>query len=543
MKPVILVVLDGFGMAPPSPGNAIFNAHPNFINSLFYSYPNTQLKANGEDVGLPHGEVGNTEVGHVNIGAGKIVYQSLPRINLSIADSSFDKNPAFVQALEHLKKTGGKLHLMGLISSGAVHSCIEHLYALLHFCKKNELNEVFIHAFTDGRDSPPRMAKNYLQSVQDKVDELKIGTIVSVCGRYYAMDRDKRWERTEKAYLCLTEAVGKKATNWQEAIDISYKDGKTDEFIEPTNIPFNGKFITVDKGDAVIFFNFRIDRPRQLTKAFVLDDFANGANKSAYDPFAYKYSHMNPGMVATVFQPPFLRKPKIQDLYFATMTEYEVGLPTQVAFRPQQVDITLGMVVSQNNMRQLRMSESEKERFVTYYMNGLREPPYPFEDRIIIPSPKVLTYDLKPEMSAVEITDTLISKLPSKKYQFILVNYANADMVGHTGNLEAGIKAISTLDSCMRRLINTALASGYVVLITADHGNAEVMIDPMTGEIDTEHNGSPVPFIYVDSEYMNRPMKLQKGILADIAPTILNLLKLEKPSQMTGRDLIDELTI
>lgn len=543
MKPVILVVLDGFGIAPPSPGNAIFNAHPNFINSLIYSYPNTQLKASGEAVGLPSGEVGNTEVGHINIGAGKIVYQSLPRINLSIADSSFDKNPVFTGAIEHLKNTNGKLHLMGLISSGAVHSSVEHLYALLHFCKKNDIKEVFIHAFTDGRDSPPKMAVNYLQSVQEKIDELQIGCIVSISGRYYAMDRDKRWERTEKAYVCLTEAIGRRANSWTDAINESYKEGKTDEFIEPTNIPHNDKIITVSEGDAVIFFNYRIDRPRQLTKAFVLDDFANDANKSGYDPFAYKYSSINQGVAPQSVQPPFTRKAKIQKLYFATMTEYEVGLPTQVAFGPQQVKVPLGMIISQNNMKQLRMAESEKERFVTYYLNGLREPPYPGEDRIIIPSPRILTYDLKPEMSAVELTDTLLSKLPAKKYQFIIINYANADMVGHTGNYEAGMRAITTLDRCMQRLVNAALASNYVVLITADHGNAEVMIDPMTGEIDTEHNASPVPFIYVDSEYMNRSMKLQKGILADIAPTILELLKIEKPFQMTGRNLLEELII
>lgn len=544
MKKVILIVLDGYGSAAATAGNAIYNAHPNFINSLIYSYPNTLLKASGEAVGLPAGEVGNTEVGHLNIGAGRIVYQSLPRINLAIADSSFDKNPAFLQSLEHAKKNGGNLHLIGLIGAGSVHSSIFHLYALLHFAKKNNFEKVYIHAITDGRDSPPKSSKNYLTDLENKTKEIGIGQIVSVMGRYYAMDRDKRWDRIEKSYVCLTEGSNLTANNWAEAIDNSYSQGKTDEFIEPVNILVNNEKKVIKDNDSVIFFNYRIDRPRQLTKAFILNDFEESANKMSYDPYADKYlGDKTLQSYETIAQKPFKRKVVLKNLFFTTMTEYDSNIPSHVAFPPISVRMPLGKVLSENGLLQLRMAESEKERFVTTYFNGLYEKPFPGEERIITPSPNVLTYDLKPEMSAFEQTSTLVKNILTTRFDFILINFANADMVGHTGNIEAGIKAIKTLDICLSKIIPTALQFNYSIMVTADHGNAEEMINPLTGETSTEHSGNLVPFIFVDEKFQGRPIKIQKGILADIAPSILFLLDIPKPAEMTGRNLLEEVFI
>ncbi len=542
MRNVVLIVLDGFGLAPAGPGNPVSLANPTTINSLFYSYPNTLLSASGESVGLPAHEVGNTEVGHLNLGAGHIVYQDLPRINMSIADGSFYMNSAFLEGIKHLQQTKGNLHLLGLVGEGDVHSNTDHLYALLHLAKENQISNVFIDVITDGRDSPPQSAIDAITRLEEKLKVLGIGKISSIMGRYYAMDRDRRWERTEKAYRALTEGSPITALSATEAIKHSYAQNKSDEFIEPTTIVNDGKPLSLIKsGDATIFYNFRIDRPRQLTKAFVLDNFEQDANKSfTFDPYAVKYYKTHYPQEKVVYIP-FRRGPKIPNLFFVTMTEYEKNLAVKVAFPPIVVDSPLGKVLAEQEISQLRLTESEKERFVTFYFNGQIEEPFPLEERLIIPSPKVSTYDLKPEMSAVEITDVLLKAMIDKKHPFILVNYANADMVGHTGNIDACIKAVQTLDACLTRIIETALHDGTTVLITADHGNVEQKINPSTGQISTEHTANPVPFIVVDKKYQGKLVKLQSGILADVAPTVLALMGIIKPSLMTGRNLLEVL--
>lgn len=543
MNKALLIVLDGFGMAAPGPGNAIQLANPTHINTYLHTYPNTTLRASGDSVGLPANEVGNTEVGHINLGAGRIVYQDLPRINMSIADGSFYENKALLHVVEHLKRTGGKLHIIGLIGHGSVHSSLDHLYALLFFAKEQSIPKVRIHAITDGRDSPPKSAMEVLQQVEEHVKKNVDCCIASVMGRYFSMDRDRRWERTEKAYNCLTKGEGLMFPSVQEVIEKAYKDNKTDEFVEPSLITREGIPVgLIEKGDSVIFFNFRIDRPRQLTKAFVLDKFEQDANLSAsFDPYEVKYykKHLHEEAPAQL-TPAFPRGPKIEDLLFVTMTEYEKNLPVDIAFPQITIAMPLGRVLSEHGVSQLRMSESEKERFVTFYFNGQRNISFPQEDRIIISSPKVATYDLQPEMSANAITDELIKQMHTDKYTFILVNFANPDMVGHTGNIEATIKAIQTIDNCMGRIVAEALISQYTVFITADHGNAEQKINPQTGGISTEHTGNPVPFVAISSNLQGKFIKLQSGILADVAPTILAVMGIPKPSDMTGRNLLEQ---
>lgn len=545
MNPVILVVLDGYGVAPPGPGNAISLANPANLNSYLYAYPNTTLKASGTSVGLPSDEAGNTEVGHLNLGAGRTVYQDLPRITMDIAAGSFYKNQAFLKAIAHIKSTGGKLHYLGLIGEGSVHSSLEHLYALLYLAKENSVKNLFIHAITDGRDSPPKSGSELIKELEEKLLPLQIGRIASVMGRYYAMDRDLRWERTEKAYLCLTKGSGSPAKSAIEAVESSYHSGRTDEFIEPVNIiGVDAKPLAlIGEGDSVIFFNYRIDRPRQLTKAFVLADFQLDANKSAsFDPYAVKYFKTHYPK-ENIVNPPFARGTKIANLVFVTMTEYEKNLPVEIAFPPLLVQMPLGRVLSQFNIPQLRVGESEKERFVTFYFNGQRDLAFPTEDRLIVPSPKVATYDLKPEMSAYELTTSLIGKIRERKYKFILVNFANPDMVGHTGNIQATISAIRAVDECIGRIVQVAGELNYSVLITGDHGNAEEKINPHSGEISTEHTNNSVPFIALNNFFKGKFVKLQSGILADVAPTVLALLEVAKPQEMTGRNLLEELKL
>jgi len=542
MTPVMVIILDGFGLAPPGPGNAIYLANPLNINSYLYTYPNTTLKASGQAVGLPSGEAGNTEVGHLNLGAGRIVYQDLPRITMEIASGTFYKNKAFLKAIEHIKKTGGKLHLLGLIGEGTVHSSIEHLQALLFFAKENGIKNVFIHPITDGRDSPPKSAEEVIKRLEETLKEVGIGKIATIIGRYFAMDRDRRWERTKKAYECLTKGSQTTSKTSSDAIENSYKTGKSDEFIEPTSIiDETGKPLSlVEKGDSVIFFNYRIDRPRQLTKAFVLDNFEADANKMfSFDPYSVKYFKTHYPKEQIVY-PPFTRGPKIQDLTFVTMTEYAKDLSVDVAFPPIIVQMPLGRVLSEKSLMQLRISESEKERFVTFYFNGQRETPFVYEDRLIVPSPKVPTYDMKPEMSAYELTDTLLVKIREQKYKFILINFANPDMVGHTGNIQGTVIAIKAVDSCLGKIVQEGLNFNYTMLITADHGNAEEKINHHTGEISTEHTDNPVPFIAINNSFQGKFIKLQSGILADVAPTVLSLLDIQKPQEMTGRDLLEE---
>ena len=541
-KPVVLAILDGWGIAPAGPGNAISKAKTPNMDNLWKTYVHTQLIAHGESVGLPKREPGNTETGHLNIGAGSIVYQDLPRINMSIADGSFFQNPSLVQSVVHVKKNQSNMHLMGLIGGGGVHSDLSHLFALLKFCHEQQLTNVYLHLFTDGRDSPPTASMTYIKQLQTILAREGIGQIASVMGRYYAMDRDFRWDRTEKAYRCLTTGTGKTSPNIETAISQSYSAGKTDEFVDPTVIiDDKGQMLPrIKAGDAAIFVNFRIDRPRQLTKAFVSKDFENTANIIGFDPYAIKYLKKHDAGDTVSKQRPFIRGPGLSDLYFVTMTEYENNLPVHIAFPPQGVDNPLGKVISDSGLKQLRMSESEKERFVTYYFNGLHDDPFPGEDHVIIPSPKVPTYDKKPEMSALETTERIIAEIKSGKYDFIVINYANPDMVGHTGNITAAVKAVEVTDSCVGRLSQAVLESDGVLLITADHGNVEEMINVATGEIDTEHNANPVPLIVVHKE-LATSSQISQGILADIGPTVLSLMHIPIPLNISGRNLLTDI--
>lgn len=539
---VVLIVLDGWGLAPPGPGNAISEANTPNMDKFWAGFPHTQLSASGEAVGLPRGEVGNTETGHLNLGAGRIVYQDLPRINMAIADGSFFKNPAFLGAIEHARKNNSKLHLMGLLGAGGVHSSIEHLFALLRLCKEQNFKEVFVHAFTDGRDSPPNAAASYIARLEEVMKKDGVGQIASVMGRYWAMDRDLRWERTEKAYRALTAGEGRYIASAKEAINGSYEKGLTDEFINPALVTKNGSPIAlVGEGDSVIFFNFRIDRPRQLTQAFVFENFEKEARqKPDFDPYIVKYKGRHLG--ETPQAPIFERGPKIKNLYFSTMTEYGKPLSryVSVAFPPVSVQMPLGRVLSNYELRQLHMAESEKERFVTFYFNGQQELPFPGEVRMIIPSPKVPTYDQCPEMSSREITTAairLISDTALGRYSFILVNFANPDMVAHTGNFEAAKAACSVVDECVGTIVKTVDSLDGVTIITGDHGNAEELLNA-DGNPHTEHTANPVPFIAVGKQFLGKGEILQSGILADVAPTVLKLLGLSQPPDMTGRPLI-----
>lgn len=534
-KPVVLVILDGWGMAPEGPGNAVSLARIPHFHSLWSSYPHTTLLASGEAVGLPRGEKGNSETGHLNLGAGRIVYQDLPRINMAIADGSFFRNSVLLEAAAHVKKFHSTFHLMGLIGQGGVHSSLQHLFALLRFAKEQGLKNLSLHLFTDGRDSPPTSAMIYIDQIESEIKEIGlVAPLATIMGRYYALDRDNRWERTEVAYRALTERVGVKTQDLKKSIQDSYNRGETDEFVKPIILE-GGKGI--GKDDAVVFFNFRIDRPRQLTKAFVIEDFKNlVGQKIAFDPYTERYLKKTyvERRIASIFE----RGPKIENLFFVTMTEYEKDLPARVAFTPIKVNLPLGRILSENNLRQLRLTETEKERFVTFYFNGQREQPFPGEDRQIVPSPEVPTYDLKPEMSASEVTNVFEKKLREIAYDFVLINFANPDMVGHTGVLEAGIKACEAVDACLEKIVNFIKAVNGVALITADHGNVEEMINLVTGQVDTEHSVNPVPFIVVGNQFLGNPAKLRSGILADVAPVVLSLLGLAIPSEMTGRKLI-----
>lgn len=547
-KFVILVVLDGWGISAPSAGNAISLANTININRYMSSYPHTQISASGESVGLPHGEAGNTETGHLNLGAGRIVYQDLMRINMSIAEGTFFQNETLLGAIEHAKKNNSNLHLMGLIGAGGVHSNIEHLFALIQLCNRNKFERVFLHLFTDGRDSPPTAAKIYIDRIKGVCKRENVGQIASIMGRYWAMDRDHRWDRTAKAYFALTRGEGNLVKTPEEAIDMSYENGKTDEFIDPSLItgPDGKPIVTIKDNDAVIFFNFRIDRPRQLSRAFVYSDLNNADSKESFDPFLVKYEkkHLVDQKPQTPpLQETFDRPPKLNNLYFATMTQYEKPLlehGAKVVIPPETVDMPLGRVISENGYKQLRASESEKERFVTFYFNGQQEIPMEQEERLIIPSPKVATYDLKPEMSSIELTDAVLNKLKtSQDYKFILINYAAPDMVGHTGNIGSAVKACQTVDECVARLANFCLAYDGALVITADHGNVEEMIDSQTGQVETEHSSNPVPLIIITKEFMGRGEMLPAGISADVAPTVLGLLGLAIPSQMSGRNLLE----
>lgn len=502
---VLLIILDGFGLSERSDGNAVYSANPEFINKLFRERPCSRLGASGLDVGLPVGQMGNSEVGHLNIGAGRVVYQDITRINCAIDDGSFFENQTLNNTIAQVKASGKALHLYGLVSDGGVHSHISHIAALLKLAKMRGLDKVFIHAFTDGRDTSPTSGVHFIRELVDEADTIGVGRIASICGRYYAMDRDNRWERVEKAYLAMVHGVGNRASDPVLAMEASYKVNVTDEFVMPVVIEENGDPVaTINDGDAIVAFNFRADRMRQLTRVFT----------------------------APVFEE-FKRKD--MTVNYASFTHYADEFKFPVAFPQQLLHDVLGEVLSRNNLAQLRLAETEKYAHVTYFTNGGHEAPFALEDRHMVASPKVKTYDLKPEMSAFEVGDFLIEKIRTQKYPFIMVNFANCDMVGHTGIMEAAVKAVNTVDCVLSKAIPAAYELGYDCIITADHGNAEQMVDFETGEAFTEHTVNPVPFCLVSRSSFE--LKAE-GKLCDIAPTVLDLMGIEKPEAMTGLSII-----
>ena len=535
-KPLILLILDGWGIGPNNAGNAIARAQTPNIDSYWLNFPHTQLGASGEYVGLPKDEDGNTETGHLNIGAGTIVYQSLPRINAAIEDESFFHNHAFVNACTHTIQNKSNLHIMGLIGTGEVHSSIKHLYSLLEIAKQQGAKNVYLHGFTDGRDSHPTSGIEIVKDIIKKTKEIGVGKIVSLMGRYYAMDRDQRWDRIEKAYHALVLGEGLEATDPITAIKEQYDNKVTDEFLEPILITSEGKKQLINDSDAVIFFNYRIDRPRELTKAFSLSDFETGGKtqEEHFDPYTEDGGLLTPEKKTVTFT----RRKVLSNLYFTTMTQYEKSFPVDVAFSPQLIENPICKVFSDYGLRQLRMAETEKERFVTYYMNGQKNEQYPGEDRIIIPSKGVKSYDELPEMSSREIATEMLKRIEANTYDVIIANFANPDMVGHTGNLEASIETCEITDELVGQIVNAVYPKEGIVLITGDHGNVEELINNDTGKVDTEHSNNPVPLLIVGKKYEGNPSTLPQGILADIAPTMLSIMGIEKPPSMTGRALI-----
>ena len=506
-KLTMLMILDGFGENPNNEGNAVNLAKKPNIDKLRKICPVSHIDASGAAVGLPDGQMGNSEVGHTNIGAGRIVYQKLTKITKSIEDGDFFSIPEFTEAIENVKKNNSKLHIMGLLSDGGVHSHQRHLYGLLELARRKGLdNNVFIHAFMDGRDTLPASGEGYIQELQEKMQEKGVGKIATIAGRYYAMDRDKRWDRVEKAYNAIVRGEGVLAKDPIQAIEESYQKEVFDEFVVPTVITdANDKPLAkVENGDSVIFFNFRPDRARQLTRAIVDDKF---------DGF----------------------KTDKLDIDFVCMTEYDDTMPNvKVAFKSEELVNTFGEVVSKLGKKQLRIAETEKYAHVTFFFNGGREEPYPGEDRILVNSPKVATYDLQPEMSAYKVTEKVVEAINSKKYDSIILNFANTDMVGHTGNIDAAIKAVEAVDKCVGEIVEAVQKQNGVLLITADHGNAEQMIDYKTGEPLTSHTTNLVPLILVGMENV----ELKDGRLCDLAPTMLDIMEEQKPKEMTGESLL-----
>jgi 2,3-bisphosphoglycerate-independent phosphoglycerate mutase len=516
-RPCVLIVMDGWGINPRKEGNAIALARTPGIDKLAREWPHTSIKTSGAAVGLPEGQMGNSEVGHQNIGAGKRVLQDYTRVSESIKDGSFFHNPAFLKAVEHVKKNSSSLHICGLLGDGGVHAHESHLEALLRLAKMHEIERVYIHAFTDGRDTSPTGGTEFMRLLQARAREIggeHPAQAATVSGRYYAMDRDNRWDRTAMTYFAMTRAEGRRANSAITAIQQSYDEGVTDEFIIPTVIMEDNRPVAVVKaGDALIHYNFRPDRARQLTKAFVMDELPPQAEGK------------------------FNRGPRIADLLYVMMTEYEEGLNAEVAYRADEVDMPLARVISEHGLRQFHTAETEKYAHVTYFINGRRETPFPGEDRLLVPSPKVPTYDLQPEMSAAGVTDTAIEHIRSGQYDLVIMNYANADMVGHTGVIEAAIRAVETVDTGVGRVVEATLSVGGGLLITADHGNAEQMIDYDTGKPFTAHTTYPVPLYLVVPQLAHVQLR-SDGILADIAPTILQVMGIPQPKDMTGHSLI-----
>lgn len=506
--PLVLIVLDGWGLNPHAEGNAIAQANTPNMKSFVAGYPHSRLVSCGEAVGLPEGQMGNSEVGHLNIGAGRVVYQELTRITRDIRVGDFYKNEVLLNAVDYAKRNNAALHLIGLLSDGGVHSHISHLFALLDLAARENLRNVFVHAFLDGRDVPPVNAKEYFEPLRKKLAEMGFGAVATVMGRYYAMDRDQHWERIERAYNAMTFGEGIYAPDPMEAVDLGYSRGENDEFIQPTVIvrETGEPVAKISSNDAVVFFNFRPDRAREITRAFVDKEFSGFARRTGH--------------------------PVVQ---FTCMTQYDVTIEAPAAFTPQTLHNTLGEVLSKNGISQLRLAETEKYAHVTFFFNGGVEKPNPGEERVLIPSPRVATYDQKPEMSAFEVTETFLKQLASGKFQVIIMNYANADMVGHTGDISAAKRAVEAVDSCLGRLVHAVLERGGTALITADHGNADQMKDAC-GLTCTSHSTNPVPFILIRGD--TGGVALRNGSLQDIAPTVLELLGLPKPAEMTGESLI-----
>ncbi len=503
---VAIIILDGWGLGKEYEGNAILKAKTPNYKLLIENYPSTTLEASGLSVGLPEGQMGNSEVGHLNIGAGRITYQELTRITKSIENKEFFNKKELLAAIENCKENNSKLHLLGLLSDGGVHSHNSHLYALLELAKSQGLEDVYVHCFLDGRDVPPQSGKGYLEELEAKISEIGVGKIATIAGRYYAMDRDKRWDRVKLAYDALTLGVGNDAGSAKEAINKSYADNITDEFVVPSVIVHKEKPIaTVDDKDSIIFFNFRPDRARELTRAFVDSNFEG-----------------------------FERQKKV-DTHYVCMTQYDKTIENvEIVYKPQTYTNTIGEYISSLGMKQLRIAETEKYAHVTFFFNGGVEKPNDGEDRVLIPSPKVATYDLKPEMSALEVKDEVINRIKGGAYDFIVLNFANTDMVGHTGDINAAVKAIETVDACLGEIVHEINKTDGKVLITADHGNAEEMIDKETGGRLTAHTTNRVPCIIVGGGNV----KLREGILADVAPTLLDMMKVPIPREMTGTSLI-----
>lgn len=509
-KPVMLMILDGFGISESEKGNAILAAKkPNF-DKYINKYPSTQIAASGLKVGLPEGQMGNSEVGHLNIGAGRIIYQELTRITKAIEDGDFFENEALNNAINNALKNNSALHLMGLLSDGGVHSHISHVKGLLELAKKKGLTKVYVHAFMDGRDVAPSSGKDFIVKLQEMMSEVGVGEIATVSGRYYAMDRDNRWERVQLAYDAMTMGKGEVASSAVDAMVNSYNNDKTDEFVLPTVIEKNGQPVAkIVNGDSVIFFNFRPDRAREMTRAIVDKEFAG-----------FEREQLN--------------------VTFVTMTQYDKTLENvEVAYRPESYTNTLGEYVAKNGLNQLRIAETEKYAHVTFFFNGGVEQPNQNEDRAIVASPKVSTYDLKPEMSAFELTEQLIQKIDENKYDMIILNYANPDMVGHTGVVEAAVKAVEAVDTCLGTVVEKILEKDGTVFITADHGNAEVMIDTKTGNPFTAHTSNLVPLLWVSKDAEGKTLKAD-GKLADIAPSMLEVIGLDKPAEMTGESLLQK---
>ena len=501
-KPLVLMILDGFGINNATVGNAIYSAKTPNIDALMANYPHTKIQASGMDVGLSRGQMGNSEVGHTNIGAGRIVYQELTRITKTVEEGGLSAIPELQKAVANCKEHDSALHLMGLLSDGGVHSHIHHLFGLLHMAKEQGLNKIYVHCFMDGRDVPPSSGKDYVQQLVDELNTLGVGKIATISGRYYAMDRDNRWERVGKAYDAMVNGIGVLESDPVKAMEASYANGVTDEFVVPVVVDAEG---TINANDSVIFFNFRPDRAREITRTLVDESFSGFERAKGFFPLCY-----------------------------TCMTQYDATMPNvQVAFHPQSLEDTFGEYISRKGLKQLRIAETEKYAHVTFFFNGGVETVYPGEDRCLINSPKVATYDLQPEMSAYEVTDALEERLD--KYDVIIINYANCDMVGHTGVFEAAVKAVEAVDTCVGRIVNKTLELGGAVLLTADHGNADQMRAEDNSPF-TAHTTNPVPLLAIG---LGNVKLREGGRLADLAPTMLSVLGLEKPAAMSGQSLIE----